>query len=105
MNGRRNGFFGERMTLHDMMLVMTGGDIDAVDCLTEMLKIPTGLSDIHYLNDLGLDGRMIATLWNDACGQDLDKLEATIEAFKSGAYTREQIHENLNSWNVESFVQ
>ena len=104
MNGRRNEFFGERMHLQDMMLVMTGGDITAVSCLTEMLKLPNGLNDIHFLNDLGLDGRMIATLWNDACGQDLNKLEVTIEAFKAGEFTEEQIHENLNSWNVEPFV-
>lgn len=104
MNGRRNGLFGEKMTFLDMMLVMTGGDIDAVSCLTEMLKFPNGLNDINYLTDLGLDGRMIARLWNEACGQDLSKLEATIEAFKSGEYTQEQIHNNLNSWVVEPFV-
>lgn len=99
MNGRRNGFFEERMQFKDMMLIMTGGDNNAIDCLSELK-----LSDIHYLNELGLDGEMIATLWNEACNCDADQLRATIEAFKAGRYTRAEIHENLKSWNVEPFV-
>ena len=99
MNGRRNGFFEERMQFKDMMLIMTGGDNDAIDCLSELK-----LSDIHYLNELGLDGSMIATLWTEACGCDIDRLQETIEAFKAGRYTKEQIQKNLKSWNVKPFV-
>lgn len=94
-----------RMTMEKVLAMMSESDPGALKCLVGMIQTgPQGLMDILLLDDLGIYGTKVYMLWNDSCGRDMEKLKCTMQAFREGKFTREQIHANLSQVQAAPFI-
>ena len=94
-----------RMTVEKMLTMMSEANPGALNCLVSMLRTgPQGFMDILLLDDLGIYGSKVNMLWNDSCGGDIQKLQCTMQAFRDGKFTREQIHANLSQVKAAPFI-
>ena len=93
------------MSVPDIITIMSEGNSEALDCLTQILKSgPLSLSDVLLMDTVGIYGKKIHTLWNDCCNRDMVKFSKTIEIFKENKFTLEEIHENLSQDCPKSFI-
>ena len=93
------------MDMQEMLITMSEGNPGALTCMLEMLQTdPMALLDILYFDSMGIYGSKIYMLWNDCCGRDMSKLRETIQYLRSGAVSKEEIHENLNRVRAEPFI-
>lgn len=104
-NATRKERIHARMTMERVLTMMSESNPGALKCLVAMLKTgPQGLMDILLMDSLGIYGTKIHMLWNDSCGCDIVKLNETMQAFREGKFTREQIHANLSQVRATPFI-
>ena len=65
---------------------------------------PMALLDILYFDSLGIYGSKIYMLWNDCCDRDMGKLNETLQYFREGDISEEEIHANLDKVRAEPFI-
>lgn len=93
------------MDMQEMLITMSEGNPGAQTCMMEMLQTdPMARLDILYFDSMGIYGSKIYMLWNDCCGRDMSKFEETIQYLRSGAVSKEEIHENLNRVRAVPFI-
>ncbi len=92
------------MSLMDMMMVMSQGNPGALTVLMQMMENPNGILDIVLLDSLDIRGSKIWMLYSDSCNQDMGKFQRTLMALRSGAYTTEEIQDNLSLCNAQPFL-
>lgn len=92
------------VTVKETIFAMSQGVPGALSVLLRMLEEPNGISDIRLLDALGINGSKIWYLFNDSCGQNMDKFRRTLMAFRCGAYSDEQIQANLESGCAVPFL-
>ena len=96
----------EKMGTIDIVEVMSDGNIDAFICMFKMLHYYRSFAilDIFFLDSLGIYGSKMGKLWNDCCNKDINKLMKTIWILRSGRFSAEDIHRNLNSDHIVPYV-
>lgn len=93
------------MSLQDMLFEMSEGNPGALTCMMQMLNsYPEALLDILLFDTMGIYGSQIYMVWNDCCGRDMDKFKETIQAFREGKFSEEEIHENLSQGYAKPFI-
>ena len=94
------------MSMEDMLITMCEGNPGALTCMMQMIQTDpmTGMLDILLFDSLGIYGSKIYMVWNDCCGRDMAKFKETIQAFRKGKFTEEEIHENLSSVRAKPFI-
>ena len=94
------------MTVQDMLLTMCEGNPGALTCMMELLFAgsDTGLLDILLFDSMGIYGSKIYMVWNDCCGRDMEKFKKTIQAFREGKFTEQEINENLSQPYAKPFI-
>ena len=88
------------------MLTMSEGNPGALTCMRKMLQTDpmAAFLDILYFDNMGIYGSKIYMLWDDCCGRDMSKFKETIKYLRSGAVSKEKIHENLNRVRAVPFI-
>lgn len=93
------------MSVIDALMAMSDGNSGAVICMCQMLMLdPISCLDILLLDTMGIYGFDIFKLWSNCCNRDMDKLMETIQAFREGKFTEEEIHENLARRYPKPFI-
>lgn len=90
-NKKRDG----NMDMIEMIFTISEGNPEAIRVMKEMLKNPNGLMDILLLDSIDIRGSKIWLIYNDCCNQDMNKYNRTIKALIGGAFSEEEIQENL----------
>ena len=83
------------MDMIEMIMTISEGNPGAIKVIKEMLKKPNGLMDILLLDSLDIRGSKIWLIYNDCCNQDMNKYNRTLKALIGGAFSEEEIQENL----------
>ena len=93
------------MGIKEAIFTMSEGNPGALTCMMEMMNSnPMALLDILYFDSLGIYGSKIYMLWNDCCNRDMDKLNETLQYFREGDISEEEIHANLDKVRAEPFI-
>ena len=94
------------MSIEDMLITMSEGNPGALTCMMEMLQNDplSAISNIMLFDTLGIYGSKLYMVWNDCCGRDMEKFEKTLQAFREGKFTQEEIHENLSQVRADPFI-
>ncbi len=93
------------MSVKDMLMAMSDGNSGAVICMCQMLESdPMACLDILLFDTMGIYGFEIFKLWNNCCNRDMRKFMKTIQAFRKGKFTKEEIHENLARRYPKPFI-
>ncbi len=93
------------MSVQDMLITMSEGNPGALTCMMQMMTSdPMALLDILLFDSMGIYGSKIYMVWNDCCGRDMAKFKETIQAFREGKFTEEEIHENLSRPYAKPFI-
>ena len=94
------------MSMQDMLITMCEGNPGALTCMMQMIQTDpmTGMMDILLFDSMGIYGSKIYMVWNDCCGRDMGKFRETIQAFRDGKFTEEEIHENLSRVYAKPFI-
>lgn len=93
------------MSFQDMLITMSEGNPGALTCMMQMLNSdPMALMDILLFDSMGIYGSKIYMVWNDCCGRDMAKFKETIQAFREGKFSEEEIHENLSRPYAKPFI-
>ena len=94
------------MSAQEIVLTMSEGNPSALTCMMELLFVDckTGLLDIQLFDSMGIYGSKIYMVWSDCCGRDMEKFKATIQAFREGKFTEQEIHENLSRPYARPFI-
>ena len=87
LNGNMSGM--------DAIMTMCEGNPGAMMVLMGMMQSPTGFMDILMLDSRDLRGSHLYMLNNDCCGRDPNKFARTLMMIRSGVFTQEEIHHNL----------
>ena len=86
------------MTMREMLMVMSEGNIGALNVLMNMMKNdPFGFFSILPLDSMDIRGEQIWRLYKDCSGENFDKFMRTIDVLRSGGYTQEEITANLTN--------
>ena len=83
------------MSIMDLMMVMSEGNPGALTVLMQMIQDPRGSMDILLLDTLDIRGSKVWMLYSDSCGKNEGKFNRTLMALRCGAYSEEEIQENL----------
>ena len=83
------------MSIMDLMMVMSEGNPGALTVLMQMIQAPRGFMDILLLDTLDIRGSKVWMLYSDSCGKNEGKFNRTLMALRCGAYSEEEIQENL----------
>ena len=83
------------MSLKELILLMCEGDPEALNVILQMLDSKAGLLNVYLLDSLGIRGHKIWMLYNDCCGQDLDKLYRTLTLLAGGGYSYDEMDANF----------
>lgn len=83
------------MNIMEMVMTMSEGNPGAISVIMEMMQDPTGPRDILMLDSMDIRGSYLYMLNNDCCRRDPAKFKRTLMVLRSGVFTQEQIHENL----------
>ena len=85
---------------------MCEGNIGAFTFLNSlaMQKYPEGIRAILFMEELEIRGEKAYKLWKDCCNCNYNKVFQTLQAFRDGKFTSDQIHENLNQNNAKPFI-
>ena len=93
------------MSLQEILLTMSEGNPGALTCMMQMMNFdPMALLDILLFDSIGIYGSKIYMVWNDCCGRDMGKFKETIQAFREGKFSEEEIHENLSRVRAKPFI-
>ena len=93
------------MSMEDMLFTMSEGNPGALTCMMQMLESdPMGILDILMFDSMGIYGSKIYMVWNDCCGRDMRKFKKTLQAFREGKFSQEEIHENLSRVRAQPFI-
>ena len=94
------------MSVKDMLITMCDGNPGALTCMMQLIQHDpeTGVRDILLFDSMGIHGSQIYMVWNDCCGRDIGKFKETIQAFREGKFTEEEIHENLSRPYAKPFI-
>lgn len=93
------------MSMQDVLITMSEGNPGALTCMMQMLQTnPMSFMDILLFDKMGIYGSKIYMVWNDCCGRDMKKFKDTIQAFREGKFSEEEIHENLNRPYAKPFI-
>lgn len=94
------------MSMKDMLITMCEGNPGALTCMMQMIQTDpmTGIQDILLFDSMGIYGSKIYMVWNDCCGRDMGKFKETIQAFREGKFSEEEIHENLSRLYAKPFI-
>lgn len=93
------------MSMQDMLITMSEGNPGALTCMMQMMNSdPRALLDILFFDSIGIYGSKIYMVWNDCCGRDMGKFKETIQAFREGKFSEEEIHENLSRLRAKPFI-
>lgn len=79
----------------EVIMAMCEGNPGAMMVLMGMMESPTGLMDIFMLDSMDIRGSHLYMLSNDCCGRDPNKFARTLMMIRSGVFTQEEIHHNL----------
>lgn len=79
----------------DAIMTMCEGNPGAMMVVMGMMKSLTGFMDIIMLDSMDIRGSHLYTLNNDCCGSNPDKFARTLMMIRSGVFTQEEIHHNL----------
>ena len=106
MANTNNTRITDNMSIEDMLIEMCEGNPGALTCMMQMLQsdFVDGIHDIMLFDSLGIYGPQIYMVWNDCCGRDMGKFKETINAFREGKFTNEEIHENLSRPYAKPFL-
>lgn len=84
------------MTMEEMLMVMSEGNVGALNVLMNMiLKDFHNIGIIFALDSMDIRGEQIWRLYKDCSGENLDKLSRTIDVLRLGGYTEEERTANL----------
>lgn len=83
------------MSIMDVMMVMSEGNPGALTVLMQMIQNSRGFTDILLLDTLDIRGSKVWMLYSDSCGKNEGKFNRTLKALRCGAYSEEEIQENL----------
>lgn len=93
------------MSMQDMLITMSEGNPGALTCMMQMMNSDSmALLDIMLFDSIGIYGSKIYMVWNDCCGRDMRKFKETIQAFREGKFSEEEIHENLSRVRAKPFI-
>ncbi len=84
------------MTMKDVVIAMSEGNPGAASVIMSMLRDPITLPYVSMLDDMDIRGAKIYMLYNDCSQRNLAKFKRTLELLRSGGFTQEQIHLNLD---------
>ncbi len=100
-----SGFLCNRMSPVEMFSVMTEGDAKAARSLLQMATNPNvSISDILALDSMEIYGNELSIFWNKCCKKDGSLMKKTIEAFKSGKLSMNEIHDALSAKKVRPLI-
>lgn len=86
------------MTIQEVLMVMSEGNVGAVNVLVNMLKNdPFGFLNILALDSMDIRGEQIWRLYKDCSGENIDKFIRTIDVLRLGGYTEEERIANLTN--------
>lgn len=94
------------MDTMDVLYIMSEGNPGALTCIMQMMQIDpmAGMMNLLLLDNLEVYGAKIYMIWNDSCKRDLKKFNETLQAFREGRFSKEEIHENLNRPYAKPFI-
>lgn len=94
------------MSMIEMLDTMCEGNPGALTCMMQMIQTDpmTGMMDILLFDSMGIYGSKIYMVWNDCCGRDMGKFKETIQAFREGKFSDEEIHKNLSRPYAKPFI-
>ena len=105
MENTNNTRISAHMSMQDILITMSDGNPGALTCMMQMIQTdPMALLDILLFDSIGIYGSKIYMLWNDCCDRDMEKFKQTIQAFREGKFSEEEIHENLSRVRAEPFI-
>ena len=84
--------------------IEAGCGMDALAALKANPDIKVALLDIMLFDSMGIYGSKIYMVWNDCCGRDMKKFKETIQAFREGKFSVEEIQENLSRVRAKPFI-
>lgn len=87
---------------NDILINMSEGNPGSLRVLFEILKakendIITSLEAFSTLNDMKLYGAHLYMLWNDCCGNDINKTLLVIQKYREGKITDNDINERIRN--------
>ena len=86
------------MTMREMLMVMSEGNVGALNVLMNMMKNdPFGFFSILPLDSMDIRGEQIWRLYKDCSGENFDKFMRTIDVLRLGGYTEEERTANLTN--------
>jgi hypothetical protein len=84
-------------TIEQQALRMAKGNMGAIRIIAELASDGIiGLSIIHWLDQIKLEGSQLYMLFNDCCGMDINKVKAVKIAHEEGRLTSEEIIQNVS---------
>ncbi len=93
------------MSIEEMLVTMSEGNPGALTFMIQMLNSdPMAFLDILLFDSMGIYGSKIYMVWNDCCNRDMRKFKETIQAFREGKFTKEEIQENLDRPYAKPFI-
>ena len=92
------------MSETDLFSAMMEGEPQTSDVLMQMIYDEGSFSDIYFCDSLDLRGPKLYKLYTVCCGSNFDKFKRTLMMIKSGAYSREEVHGNLDLESSIPFI-
>ena len=92
------------MNMMEMVMAMSEGNPGTMSVIMGMMQNPAGLLDILMLDSMDIRGSHLYMLNSDCCRRDPAKFKRTLMMFRSGVFTQEQIHENLERCYALPFI-
>ena len=94
------------MTFDEVISAMSEGNPGAIECIALMfLDDPYGtMLDLLLLDSLEIYGSKLYMIWNDCCDRNVKKMKKTLEAFRKGQFSKEEIHKNLSEVYAKPFI-
>ena len=95
----------DNMSMMEKVITMSEGNPGAMSVIMGMMQDPTGLPDILLMLDsMDIRGSHLYMLNNDCCRRNPAKFKRTLMMLRSGVFTQEQIHENLERYYALPFI-
>ena len=87
---------------NDVLIKMSEGNPGSLRVLFEILEakendIFASLEVFSTLNDMKLYGAHLYMLWNDCCGNDINKTLLVIQKYREGKITDDDINERIKN--------
>lgn len=89
------GKIKDGMSVMDMVLAMSEGNLGAMMVIKGMVEDPVGSLDILLLDKMGIYGSRIYMLHNDCCNCNPGKFKRTLMMLRCGVFSKEEVDANL----------